>query len=236
MIKEKKVLGVTLARGGSKSVPRKNIKIIAGKPLIAHTIEQVILSKYIDDYIVSTDDKEIAEISRKYGAKVPFLRPSRLATDKATSASALLHTLDFMEKDTSYDYVVEIMCTNPLKNTEDIDNCISILDKKSADNVIAVNRVLDQHPARIKKIINGRIVDFSMKEPLEARRQDLKPKAFIRSGSIYAMKTNFLRKTRARYGGKNSYPYILPEERVINIDEKNDFKLAEIILGDLKKR
>ena len=75
-----------------------------------------------------------------------------------------------------------------------------------------------------------------MKEPLEARRQDLKPKAFIRSGSIYAMKTNFLRKTRARYGGKNSYPYILPEERVINIDEKNDFKLAEIILEDLKKR
>ena len=129
---------------------KKEYKNYCWKPLIAHTIEQVISSKYIDEYIVSTDDKEIAEISRKYGAKVPF-ETFRLATDKATSASALLHSLDFMEKDTSYDYIVEIMCTNPLKY-RDIDNCISILDKKSADNVIAMNKFLT-NINEIKKLL-----------------------------------------------------------------------------------
>ena len=91
-----------------------------------------------------------------------------------------------------YDFVVELMCTNPTKTVEDIDSCIDMLVKTNADSVIAVHKLEDHHPLRIKKIIDGRIVDFCLEEPLESRRQDLKPDAYIRSGSIYALKRDHL--------------------------------------------
>ena len=121
-----KVLGITLARGGSKSVHKKNIQPIMGKPLIAYTIEEAKKSALISDYVVSTDDEDILKVSQEYGAYVPFKRPKELSTDEATSTSALKHAVDFLEKEKGYKYdiVIELMCTNPLKKVEDIDNCI----------------------------------------------------------------------------------------------------------------
>ena len=133
-------------------------------------------------------------------------------------------------KKKKYDYIVELMCTNPLKNVEDIDNIIKkIVDEKS-DSVIAMHRIFDHHPARVKKIINGKIVNFCVNEKAESRRQDLKPKAYVRSGSIYALNRNYLINKRRRYGSKKSLAYILPPERAINIDGVLDFYLAEKLL------
>jgi CMP-N,N'-diacetyllegionaminic acid synthase len=227
------ILAITLARGGSKGVPRKNIKLLNGKPLIAYTIEEALKSKFINTYIVSTDDVEIQEVAISLGAQAPFLRPGNISGDTASSVSALQHAVHWMEENTGqqYDYVIELMCTNPTKTVEDIDSCIDMLIKTNADSVIAVHRLEDHHPLRIKKIIDGRIVDFCLKEPLESRRQDLKPDAYIRSGSIYALKRDHLMVDNQRYGSIESRAYILPEERAVNVDTEIDFKIAEILLS-----
>ena len=140
-------------------------------------------------YIVSTDSKDIKNISEKYGAQVPFLRPKKLSSDTSSSSDALKHAVDFMEKmnKTKYDFIIEIMATNPLKNFKDIDSLITKLIKTKADSVIAMSKVTEHHPRRLKKIVNDRIIDI-MKEKKESRRQDLKPDIFIRAGSIYGIK------------------------------------------------
>lgn len=230
------ILAITLARGGSKGVKNKNSKKINKKPLIAFTIIEAKKSKYISDYIVSTDSKNISRIAKKYGALVPFLRPKKLSTDKSSSALALIHATKFMErlKKKKYDYVVELMCTNPLKTVKDIDAIIKKIIKTKSDSVIAVNQIFDHHPARVKKIIRDKIYNFCINEKLESRRQDLKPKAYVRSGSIYALNRDYLMNKKKRYGSKNSRPYILPEERTINIDNILDFYVAEKKLKMLK--
>ncbi|MAJ90240.1 MAG: cytidylyltransferase [Flavobacteriales bacterium] len=232
-----KVLGVTLARGGSKSVPLKNNRLISGKPLIFYTIREALKCKLIDDYIVSTDSKVISKISKKFGAVIPFVRPKNISKDTSTSVESLQHAVKSMEKikGYQYDYVVEIMCTNPLKVALDIDSCIAKLKKTKADSVIAVHKLEEHHPSRIKKIVNDKIMDFCVKEKIESRRQDLKPFAYIRSGSIYALKRNHLMTDNKRYGSSNSRPYILPPERAINIDTEADVYLAEKLLSSKNK-
>jgi|TARA_A100001015_G_scaffold274404_1_gene330732 CMP-N-acetylneuraminic acid synthetase len=226
------ILAITLARGGSKAIKNKNIKKINGKPLVFYTISEAKKSKYISDYIVSTDSTKIAKISKAYGAIIPFLRPKKLSTDKASSVDALIHATRYMEKinNKKYDYVIELMCTNPLKKVKDIDSIIKKIKKYKCDSVIAVNRVLDNHPARIKKIIKGKIINFCINEKAESRRQDLKPYAYVRSGSIYALNRDYLINKRKRYGSKKSFAYILPPERSINIDQEIDFYIAEKLL------
>lgn len=224
-----KILGITLARGGSKSVKKKNIKMINGFPLIFYTINEALKSKYLSRYLVSTDDKQIQKIALEYGAEAPFLRPKELSTDQASSVSSLQHAVKWVENDEGlkYNLIIELMCTNPLKITFDIDACIEKLIKTNADSVIAVHQLEDHHPARIKKIIDDKIVNFCVEEEKESRRQDLMPKAYIRSGSIYALKRDHLMLENSRYGSKNSRPYILPIDRAINIDSEIDFLLAK---------
>ena len=231
--KKIRILGITLARGGSKSVPRKNIKLIAGVPLIAYTISEALKSKLITRYIVSTDDEEIQQVAIQFGAEAPFLRPDEFSSDNASSVSAMQHAVDWVEKQegVKYDYIVELMCTNPLKTVEDIDACIEKLILTKADSVIAVHQLEDHHPARIKKIINDKITDFCVREVPESRRQDLKPNAYIRSGSIYALKRDYLMIEGKRYGSDNSRPYILPQERVVNIDTEIDFMIAKLMIN-----
>ncbi len=226
------ILGITLARGGSKGVKNKNIRHLGGKPLIDHTISEAKKSKFLTDYIVSTDSQEIKKIAENCGAIAPFIRPDELSSDTASSASALIHAVKFMEnsKNLKYDYIVELMCTNPFKTSNDIDACIEKIIETRADSVIAVHELDDHHPARIKMIEDDLIKDFVIMEPNEARRQDLRPRAYIRSGSIYCMERAYLVDKGFRYGGKKSRPYILPPERAINIDNEIDFLVADYIL------
>ena len=164
-MKKKRILAITLARGGSKGVTKKNIRKLAGYPLIYYTIVEALRSKLIDRYIVSTDNKYIQKISKSYGAEAPFLRPKYLSSDKATSVDALKHCVSWIEKEekSKYDIVIELMCTNPLKKSEDIDLIIQKLIFTKADSVIAVHKILDEHPIRAKKIINDMILNFCLK-------------------------------------------------------------------------
>ena len=230
MLNGKKILAVTLARGGSKGVPQKNIRDLCGRPLISYTIKEAAKSSYIDKYIVSTDCEDIAHVAKAEGAELPFLRPSEFSGDSATSASALVHAVEFLkEKGENFDYVVELMATNPLKKAADIDGCIENALLNGYDCCVAVHRIWDQHPSRVKKIVDGVLIDFYPEIP-ESRRQDLEPPAYIRSGSIYVTKVDFLLKNNSRYGSNSTASYILPEERVINIDGLDDFRLAELKL------
>ena len=235
MISNKNVLAITLARGGSKSIYKKNIALLKNKPLISYTINAALDSKYIDEYIISTDDKEIADVAENLGATIPFLRPENLSSDTASSADALIHAVNAYEEITKkkYDYIIELMCTNPFKSGEMIDDIISILDRnEKADAVITVERLLDHHPARIKKIENGFIRDFCVEEELESRRQDLKPEAYIRNGNIYALRRDLLMTQKARYGTNFCVPYYKENIPSANIDEPSDFYKAEYLLND----
>lgn len=227
----KRILAITLARGGSKGINKKNLVDINGSPLIKYTIDEAKKSKYIDRYIVSTDCPSISEYCKSVGVDVPFLRPSFLASDTATSHDALKHGVLFCEEQegVKYDYVVELMCTNPFKSHSDIDNCIEILDSKAADSVIGVTRLIDHHPARIKKLVNGYLQDFCVPET-SSRRQDLNPPAFIRNGSIYALNRDKLVMHNHRFGGNNSIGYQMPSDKSINIDTKLDLVLARTLL------
>lgn len=226
------ILAIILARGGSKSVPRKNIRPLLGKPMIAYTIEEALKSQYITRLVVSTEDEEIAKVAKQYGAEVPFMRPAELATDTAASKACLQHATKFMEEleGKKYDYIIELMVTNPLKTVEDIDGCLKKLIETKAESVIGVIQVFDQHPLRMKKIVDDKIVDFCLPEPNEARRQDLKPDAFLRNGSIYAMQRDVLMVQDRRYGTPNSRPYIFKPERSVNVDSLEDWYIAEMKL------
>ena len=178
-----RILAVTLARSGSKSIRKKNIRPLCGKPLIYYTIKEALKSKYISRYIISTDDLEIKNIAEEFGAEVPFIRPQELSTDTARAIDADMHALEWAEKDedNKYDYFIELMITNPMKTASDIDAVISKLINTNADSVIGVSKLEDHHPIRIKKIIDDKICDFhaELKEIPETHRQQLKPDAYI---------------------------------------------------------
>jgi len=229
----RKILGITLARGGSKSVPRKNIRPIQGKPLIAYTIAEARRSRFLSRYIVSTDDEEIRQVAIACGAEAPFLRPAEHSTDAASSVAALQHAVKWMEREEGcrYDFIIELMNTNPMKTVEDIDACIDKLVTTGADSVIAVHRLDDHHPARIKKIVDDRIVDFCVPEIAESRRQDLRPEAYVRSGSIYALRRDHLMVDGRRYGSVDSRPYVLAPAHVVNVDTEVDFLVAEQMIA-----
>lgn len=227
------VLGIILARGGSKGVPRKNVRLLGGAPLIAWSIREALKSRFITRLIVSTDDEEIARIAKEHGADVPFLRPAELATAEASSKDCLQHAVREVERAEGrrYDHVIELMCTNPFKTAEDVDAVMEKLVATGADSVIGVARVWDNHPARIKRIVDDRLVDFCVPEVLDSRRQDLAPPAYVRNGSIYAMRRDVLMIQDRRYGTADSRAYVFPDERTINIDSELDWLAAEQIVA-----
>jgi CMP-N,N'-diacetyllegionaminic acid synthase len=236
MYKKKKILAVILARGGSKGIKNKNIININNKPLIAYTILEAKKSKYIDKIVVSTDSSKIISIAKKYGAEAPFVRPKSLSGDKASSADCILHAMEFCEnffKD-KFDYVIELMCTNPFKDATDIDRVIKLQIDNKVKIVIGVSQLEDHHPRRIKKINKkGFLEDFCLKEKSESRRQDLKPEAFIRNGSIYSLSRDMVLK-KIRYKTKISLPYIMTKNKSINIDTRIDLKFAKFLFTNKK--
>lgn len=223
-----KILGIIPARGGSKGVPGKNIKILAGKPLIVHTIEAA-LSSDLTKIIVTTDDREIAAVAKGAGADVPFNRPAELASDTAKSLDVAIHALHALEvADGNYDAVMLLQPTTPFRTVEDINAAIRLLNKNpDADSVISVVNVQAHHPARMKYLKAGRLIDPPFAEAYENQnRQELEP-MYIRNGAIYLTKRNVL--LNKSYKGKVCIGLIMPEERSVNIDTLQDFKYAEWI-------
>lgn len=225
MINGKKVTAITLARGGSKRVPRKNMALISGKPLIEYTLDQVRGSSHIDRHIVSSDDAEILEHCRSCGVEVHF-RSNDASSDTATSAAAIAEVL--RDCDVNSHYIVEVMCTNPFKTSGDIDGAILKIEETNADSVVTVTRVWDHHPSRLKYIVEDRLKDFYPEVP-ESRRQDLTPPAYVRNGSIYAFTLESFLRTGRRLGD-DTRPYVMDEARSINIDEPIDLEIARIMI------
>ena len=229
MINGKNVLAITLARGGSMGIPKKNIVDIHGKPLLQYTTDEIVKSKYIDDYVVSTDSDDIEQVCNELNVNV-FRR--KKASNTQTTAEGLLEVLQSYKK---YDYVVEVMCTNPLKTIQDIDNVIEKLDNTGADSVVSVVRVWDNHPLRIKYIENDKLMNFYGDENPDVpntRRQDLTPPAYVRNGSIYAMTYEQMVGKGLRIG-KDVRPYIMDEQNSINLDEPLDLEIAKIKIRSL---
>jgi CMP-N,N'-diacetyllegionaminic acid synthase len=228
------ILGVIPARGGSKSVPRKNILPLFGRPMIAYTIVAAQRSERLTHFIVSSEDEEIIAVARRYGAPVPFVRPSELATDEAPTLPVVQHTVRFMEVDHGirYDYVVLLQPTTPMRRATDIDAAVDKLIATGADSVISVCDVGAYHPARMRRILDDQLVPLPIKEPKEMlRRQDLPP-VYIRNGAIYAVRRDVVMLENSM-SGQVSRPYIMPPEQSVNIDSPLDVRLAELLMNEV---
>jgi len=234
MYKGKTILGLIPARGGSKSLPRKNIRPLLGKPLIAWTIEQALVSKYLDRVVVSTDDEKVANISKKYGAEGPFMRPKELATDEAKGIDVVLHAIDWIEKSgNSYDLIMLLQPTSPLRTSEDIDKAIKLLFSKKAQAVVSVCEA-EHHPYWSNILPeNGCMRDFIKTENMNKNRQEL-PVFYRLNGAIYLACWDYLKNERSFFG-KNTFAYIMPKERSIDIDNEVDFELARILMNYSKQ-
>ena len=231
-----KVLAVIPARGGSKEVPRKNIRNLWGKPLIAYTIKTALMAEnLLYRIIVSTDDEEIASISKNYGAEVPFIRPKELSTDEASMVPVLQHAVDFIEKEdnTIIDWILLLQPTDPLREVSDIETGIKLAMKDNCDSVISVERVFAHHPILMKKIEKNRLHPFMIEEKEGTPRQKYDPPAYMRNGSIYITKRQILMKMNSIWG-RNIKPMIMKEGGRISIDTLNDLRLAEILIKGKK--
>jgi len=218
-----KVLGLIPARGGSKSIPHKNLVDLGGLPLIQWTI-QAALGSSLSRVVVSTDAQEIATVSQSLGAEVPFMRPTELSSDSALSIDVVLHALDVLAEE--FDAVMMLQPTSPFRTTSDIDAAIKIID--GASSVISVVPVEGTHPARMKFIENGILIDPPFAETIENMpRQELRP-MFIRNGAIYLTRTPEIR--NRTFKGSLSRALVMPKERSINIDSYFELSIARTTL------
>ncbi len=228
------ILGLITARGGSKSVPRKNLAEVGGKPLVAWTIEAALESRGLSRVIVSTEDNEIAEICRQWGADVPFIRPPELAQDESSHISVVLHTLDWLESHEGAlpDYLMVLQPTSLLRTTEDIDGAIRVAHEKQDDGVVSVCET-HHHPYLTKRIAgDGTLEDFVSDGPKQGsssiRRQVL-PAAYFVNGAIFLNRCEVLRST-LNFVPPSTVPYIMPAERSLQIDGPWDLHIARLVL------
>jgi len=222
-----KILAIIPARGGSKGIPLKNLYPLLGKPLIVFTIEQALKSQRINRVVVSTDDEKIAETARKYGAEV-IKRPPDLATDTASTESALLHALHYLEAQENYipDFVVLLQCTSPIREEKDIDNALTRIMETGADSLVSVSpchRFLWKENRETDSLVSLNY-DYTHRP----RRQDL-GNQFMENGSIYVAKYCILKELKNRLGGKITY-YKMDYWSSFEIDHIDDLHLCEWIL------
>jgi len=225
-------LGLITARGGSKGIPGKNVKPLAGKPLIAWTIEAAKASTRLKRVLVSTDDAEIARIALEWGAEVPFMRPAELAQDDSPHILALEHALCWIRANQGAlpDYLVTLQPTSPLRTAEDIDGAIELAERSKALAVVSVCAA-HSHPYLCMKIQEDGTISRFIDSNLEyLRRQDM-PKAFVLNGAVYVNHCETLLKEHNTLP-KGTLAYVMPVERSLDLDTEWDFYLAEKILYD----
>lgn len=221
-----KTLGLIPARGGSKGILRKNVRQIAGKPLIAWTIEAALASPQLDAVLVSTDDDEIAEVARHAGALVPFMRPPHLATDEAPGIAPVLHALREMPE---YEAVLLLQPTSPMRTPDDIEGLLTYAAKTNAPSVVSVCEP-DSHPRWIYTLESDQTLKPLFDKDATARRQDLPP-VFTLNGAMYFAQTRWLQRRRT-FIGTETLGYVMPAERSIDIDTPLDWRIAEFLLAD----
>ena len=227
-----RVLAIIPARGGSKGVPRKNIRIVGGRPLIEYTIETALAARDLfHRVIVSTDDEETAEISRRAGAEVPFMRPPELATDTARSLHVVQHATRFVESEDNVkmDWIMLLQPTDPFRLPEDLSGSLELARSTQCDSVISVVQVFASHPMLMKRIENGRLRPWCVDEPEGTRRQDYKPDAYMRNGAVYLSRRDLVMEEGSLFG-KDSRAYIMPAERSVSLDTAMDLAMIEAMM------
>lgn len=217
-------------------MPRKNLRSVGGKPLIAWSVElgkQAVWSGLVTRAIVSTDDREIADAARAAGGDVPFMRPAELADDKAKMAPVLRHAVLEIEAadGVRFDWVLLLQATSPLRTLDDLRSAVELAAGGGTDSVISVVQVFDTHPVLMKKIEGDRLVPFCVPEPEGTRRQDYQPAAYMRNGAIYLTRRDVLVE-RGSIWGDSIRPYVMPEERSLSVDTELHIKMLDQILGE----
>jgi CMP-N,N'-diacetyllegionaminic acid synthase len=224
------IIAIIPARGGSKSIPRKNIKPLGGKPLIIYTIETALKCKLFDRVIVSTDDKEIATISEKHGARLPFMRPRELALDTTPMLPVLQHAVSYLEKNEKLhiDIVVLLQPTSPFRDVSDIENCIEKLKNERADSVVTLCEAEQNPYFVIIKLQDGNVVPLLKTEKPVTSRQDA-AKVYRLNGAVYVVRRNVLMNENKIFTD-NTKAVIMPQEKSIDIDSPLDFEFAEFLI------
>lgn len=225
MIAGKSVLAIIPARGGSKGVPRKNIRHLGEKPLLAWTITEAKKSAYIDRIILSTDDEEIMAVAEEYECEVPFIRPTDLAKDDTPGIAPVMHA---MKQVPGYDYIVLLQPTSPLRTAEDIDGCIETCIEMKARACVSITPS-DKTPYWMYHLQP----DNTMKPVIESdqhfqRRQDI-PGTYVLNGAVYIAQSDFLRE-RESFLERETVGYVMPKERSIDVDTEMDFVVIESLL------
>jgi CMP-N,N'-diacetyllegionaminic acid synthase len=231
MYEKRKILALIPARGGSKGLPGKNILPLLGKPLIAWTIEEALKSEYIDRVIVSTDDVAIADIARRHGAGIPFMRPEGLASDSAAAMDVLFHALEWLDAhEDPHGLVALLQPTSPLRLSGDIDDAIRLLFDKGGKAVVSVSKS-DHHPYWENSLPpDGNMKNFLRKDAVNQGRQAL-PDFYRINGAIYIGDTRYLRRKNSFFGNR-TFAYIMPRERSVDIDDRLDLMVAEMLLKE----
>jgi CMP-N,N'-diacetyllegionaminic acid synthase len=226
MIENKTVLAIIPARGGSKGVPRKNIRELSGKPLIAWTIEEAKKSKYIDRLILSSEDAEIIAIAKQWDCEVPFVRPQELAQDETPGIDPVIHAIETLQE--KYDYVVLLQATSPLRSVEDIDGCLSLMIQEGATSCVSVTEP-DKSPYWMYRMVQSShtLEPLIVQEIETNRRQDL-PKVYALNGAVYVNKCSVLLKTK-RFVSDETIGYIMSKEHSLDIDTELDFKFLNYL-------
>ena len=227
-----KVLGIIPARGGSKGVPRKNIRLLCGKPLIQYTAEAALASRRLSRVILSTEDEEIAEVGRGCGLEVPFLRPADLARDETPTLPVVQHAVRWLEDNGDrYDVICVLQPTNPLRRAEDIDDCIQLLEASGADAVITVLPVpAEFNPHWVYLPDEAGLLRLSTGETDPMPRRQALPPAFHREGSVYVTRRNVLMEENSLYGSRLC-GHLMSANQSINIDTEEDWHQAEQMLN-----
>lgn len=239
MYHNKKILGIIPARGGSKSIPKKNIAKLGGKPMLFYILNSALKSANLSHVVVSSDDDEILAVAKKYGGEDILLkRPKDLALDTTPDVPMLQHAILNTEEKykCTFDYVVQLHATTPFLSSQDIDESLKkLVAHPRADSIVSVYRVDELHPKKLKKIVNGKLAQYvpKMTELTTSRRQDLEP-VYKRNAGLYAAKRSIVMEER-RVWGDYCLGYEMPRERSFDINNPIDLIIAEAVLKHLKQ-
>lgn len=227
MIAHQQVLAIIAARGGSKGIPRKNVQPVAGRPLIAWTIDAARQSRYVDRLIASSDDDEIIATARAHGCEVPFVRPAEFARDDTPGIEPVLHALGVLP---GYDVVVLLQPTSPLRTAQDVDSCIEQLVESGAPSCVSMCAA-ECHPfLTYQRAPDGALRSFVADRPVaNMRRQDF-PAAWRLNGAVYAAKVTWLEQLRTFVAG-GTVGYVMPASRSLDIDTHEDLAAAHATLS-----
>lgn len=226
------ILAIITARGGSKTIPRKNIRDVAGKPLIAYTIEAALASRHVTRTLLSTDSPEIAAIGRSWGAEVPFLRPAELALDTTIGVAPVIHAVEWLAAHEACqpDYVLLLQPTSPLRTAADIDGAVDLAVAKSADAVVGLTPA-EIHPHWMKHIdADGRMVNITPLEKADRNRQDL-PATYYVNGAIYVIRPAVLLAEQTLFP-PGTFAYVMPPERALDVNTPWELRLVDLVLRD----